>query len=253
MDDGQTGLKTIRRTFEILELLKEEKEIGVAELARQMDLPKSTVHEYLQTLTSIGYVVGEDGRYRLGFRLLEFGGQMKYRNRLFHIAKPELERIAENTGEIASVNVEERGQFVILHAEHSTESLKLGIYPGITIPIHTHAAGKVMLANYDEEQRNRIIDRHGLEAMTDHTITDYDELSAELELIRDEGYAVDWNEQVVGMGVVAAPVEVGGRVIGSLGIVCPTDRLRDEEYRAELAREVQKSANIVSVNYQYSP
>ncbi|WP_410767490.1 IclR family transcriptional regulator [Haloferax sp. DFSO60] len=253
MKESTTGLKTIERAFEILELLKDEKEVGVAELSRKIDLPKSTVHDYLRTLTSIGYVINDDGRYRLGFRLLEFGGQMKYRNRLFHIAKPELERIVENTGEIASANIEERGRFVILHAEHSAESLKLGIYPGITIPIHTHAAGKVMLANYPEDRRDRIIEEHDLVAMTDHTITDRDELCDELKKIKEQGYAVDWNEQVVGMGVVAAPVEVDDQVIGSLGVVCPTDRLRDEEYRAELAREVQKSANIVSVNYQYSP
>lgn len=253
MSNTASGLKTIERAFEILELLKEEKRIGVAELSREMDLPKSTVHDYLRTLTSMGYVVNEGGRYRLGFQFLEFGGQMKYRTRLFHIAKSELERIVEETGEMVSVNVEEQGRFVILHAEHSSDSLQLGIYPGITIPIHTHAAGKVMLAEYPDEKVDEIIDRHGLTARTEHTITDRDELRAELAEIREQGFAVDWNQQVVGMGVVAAPVKVESGVIGSLGIVCPTDRLRDEEYRAELAREIQKSANIVSVNYQYSP
>lgn len=253
MSKSGTGLKTVERAFAVLELLKEEKEVGVAELSREMDLPKSTVHDYLRTLTSMEYVVNEDGRYRLGFKLLEFGGQMKYRNRLFYIAKPELERIAERTGEIVSVNIEERGLFVILHAELSSESLQLGIYPGITIPIHTHAAGKVMLAEYTDEKVDNILDRHGLTAMTDHTITDRDELRAELGVIREQGYAADWNQQVVGMGVVAAPVKFEERVVGSLGIVTPTDRLRDKEYREKLVREVQKSANIVSVNYQYSP
>ncbi|MDS0295719.1 IclR family transcriptional regulator [Halogeometricum luteum] len=253
MSNSVSGLKTVERAFEILELLKEKKEIGVAELAREMDIPKSTVHDYLRTLTSMGYAVNENGKYRLGFRLLEFGGQLKYRNRLFHIAKPELERIAEQTDEIVSVNVEDRGRFVILHAEHTSKSLQLGIYPGITIPIHTHAAGKVMLAGYDDGRVDEIIDQHGLTAVTEHTITDRDELEAELETIREQGYAVDWDQQVVGMGVVAAPVKVEDQVVGSIGIVTPTDHLRDEEYCAELASEVQKSANIVSVNYQYSP
>lgn len=253
MTDDTPPLRTIERAFAILEVLREEKTMGVTELSDRLDLPKSTVHEYLRTLRTLGYIVNEGGRYRLGFRLLEFGGQLKYRNRSFHVARPELERLVERTGELASINVEERGRFVIVHAEYGDEALRLGIYPGMTIPIHSHAAGKVMLAHFPEEKVDRIVDEHGLSSVTEQSITDREELDDELAAIRDRGYAVDWNQQIVGMGVVAAPVQGDDDVIGSLGIVCPTDRLRDEEYRAELAREVQKSANIVSVNYQYSP
>lgn len=253
MDQESPPLTTIQRAIEIMDVLRAEKTVGVSELARRMDLPKSTVHDYLRTLVAMGYVVNEDGEYSLGLRLLELGGHVKYRNRLFHVAKPELERLVEKTGELASVNVEERGRFVILHTEFGSESLRLGTYPGLTTPIHTHAAGKVMLAEYPEERTARLLDEHGLEAVTDHTVTDREELLAELAEIRERGYGVDWNEQVVGMGVVAAPVRTEEEVLGSLGVVCPTDRLVDEEYQRELAREVQKSANVVSVNYQYSP
>ncbi|MCU4800807.1 IclR family transcriptional regulator [Halobacteria archaeon HArc-gm2] len=252
MSHGAPPLKTIQRAFEILELLREGKSVGVAELARRMDLPKSTVHDYLRSLNTMGYVVNEGQEYKLSFRLLELGGQVKYSNRLFHVAKPELDRLVEETGELASVNVEERGHFVILHAKYGDESLQLGIYPGMTIPIHTHAAGKVMLAGFPDEKVDRILDEHGLEQRTEHTITDRDELAAELDAIGERGYGVDWNEQIVGMGVVAAPVEIDGRVIGAIGLVCPTDRLDDADYRAELVQEVKKSANIISVNYQYS-
>lgn len=236
-----------------MEALKEQKEVGVAELARQMDLPKSTVHDYLRTLRTLGYVVNENGTYRLGFRLLELGGQLKYRNRLFHVAKPELERLVEKTGEQASINVEERGRFVILHTEFGSESLQLGIYPGFKTPIHTHAGGKAILAYLDEERIQQIVDDQGLDARTEHTITDREELESELETIRERGYGIDGDEQVVGMGAVAAPVRVGERVLGSVGVVCPTDRLRTDDYRESLAEEVTKSANIISVNYQYAP
>ncbi|WP_435182536.1 IclR family transcriptional regulator [Halobellus sp. EA9] len=253
MTNDAPPLKTIRRAFEIMDVLKQQKQVGVAELARQLDLPKSTVHDYLRTLRTMGYVVNDDGTYRLGFQVLELGGQVKYRNRLFHVAKPELERLVEETGEQASVNVEERGEFVILHTEFGADSLRLGIYPGLRTPIHTHAGGKVILAHLDDERIQEIIDTQGLEARTEYTITDPDELAAELEAIRREGYCADRNEQVVGMGAVAAPVTIDGRAIGSLGIVCPSDRLLEDDYREKLAAEVQKSANIVSVNYQYAP
>jgi len=245
-------LKTIQRAAEIMDLLSNKECSGVADLSRRMDLPKSTVHDYLRTLQTLGFVVNEDGTYRLGFRLLELGGEVKYRNRLYHVARPEIERLAETTGELSSVNVEEAGRFVILHTEQGDESLQLGIYPGLAIPIHTHAAGKVMLAGFSPEKVDGIVADRGLPKQTDDTISDRDELLTELDRIREQGYAVDSNEQVVGMGVVAAPVTVEKRVIGSIGIVCPTDRLEDDDFRRELVREVQKSANIVSVNYQYS-
>ena len=253
MTDDAPPLKTIQRAFEIMDVLKEQKTVGVAELSRRLDVPKSTVHDYLRTLRSMGYVIKENGSYRLGFELLELGGQVKYRNRLFHVAKPELERLVDKTGELVSINVEERGRFVILHTEFGSESLRLGIYPGLKTPIHTHAGGKVILAHLEEESFREILDEHGLEARTEHTITDEDALRSELEVIRERGYGIDRNEQVVGMGAVAAPIRVGEEVLGSVGIVCPSDRLRDEEYREQLADEVQKSANIVSVNYQYAP
>ena len=253
MTDDAPPLKTIRRAFEIMNILKGEKEVGVAELSRRMDLPKSTVHDYLRTLRTMGYVVNDNGTYRLGFRLLELGGQVKYRNRLFHVAKPELERLVEETGEQASVNVEERGEFVILHTELGSDSLRLGIYPGLRTPIHTHAGGKAILAHLGEAEIEEIIETHGLAAQTEHTTTDRDELAAELATIREQGYAADRNEQVVGMGAVAAPVKVKDRVLGSIGIVCPSDRLLEGDYREELAAEVQQSANVVSVNYQYAP
>lgn len=252
MPTNRTHLTTIQRAATILELLKESKSAGVADVAESMDLPKSTVHDYLATLESLGYIVNEGGEYRLGFRLLELGGRFKYQNRLYHVARPELERLSANTGELTSVNVEESGQFVILHAEDGTKALNLGIHPGMTTPLHTHAAGKVILANYSDEKVDRILDDRGLDSETDHTITSRETLFEEMEMIADNGYAVDWDEQVLGMGVVAAPVCTENTVVGSLGIVSPTDRLNDEEYRDELAREVQQAANVISVNYQYS-
>ena len=253
MTRDASPLRTVRRAFEILHLLRDRGTLGVSAVADRLELPKSTVHDYLRTLRELGYVVNDAGTYRLGLRLLELGGQTKHRNRLFQVARPELERAAETTGEVVSLNVEERGEFVVLHAAFGENALRLGIYPGLRIPLHTHAAGKVLLAGFDADRVDRIVDRHGLPARKDYTITTRDDLDAELDAIADRGYAVDRNEQVVGMGVVAAPIRVDDRVLGSIGLVCPADKLRDDAYRAELVATVQQSANVVSVNYQYSP
>lgn len=253
MVSDATPLQTVQRAFEILHLLRDRGELGVTEIAAELSIPKSTVHDYLRTLRAMGYVVNDVGTYRLGFRFLELGGQTKHRNRLFQVARPELERLVAETAEVVSLNIEERGEFVVVDAEFGENSLRLGVYPGLRIPLHTHAAGKAMLAHFTDEKVRGIVEDHGLEPRTEHSITDLDELTTELESIREQGYAVDWNEQIVGMGVAAAPIIAGDEVIGSIGIVCPTDRLRNEDYHTHLVDEVQESANIVAVNYQYSP
>ena len=159
MTRDASPLRTVRRAFEVLHLLRDRGTLGVSEMADRLELPKSTVHDYLRTLRELGYVVNDAGTYRLGLRLLELGGQTKHRNRLFQVARPELERAAETTGEVVSLNVEERGEFVVLHAAFGENALRLGIYPGLRIPLHTHAAGKVLLAGFDADRVDRIVDR----------------------------------------------------------------------------------------------
>ena len=101
-------LQTVQRSIEILEILNEDT-IGVTELAERLDLPKSTVYDYLRTLRSLGYIIKENRKYRLAFKSLKLGGYRKYHSQLYQLAKPEIKRLADKTGEIVSVNVEEQG------------------------------------------------------------------------------------------------------------------------------------------------
>lgn len=126
MERTSAPLQTVVRAFEIIELLWEGNITGPSDLARQMDMPRSTAHDYLRTLESTGYVVRRDGQYNVGYRFLAMGSRLKHRNRLFHIAKPVLEQISSETGELATVSVEERGRWVVLHNESGSQSLNLG-------------------------------------------------------------------------------------------------------------------------------
>jgi DNA-binding IclR family transcriptional regulator len=244
-------LQTVQRSIEILEILKEDT-IGVTELAERLDLPKSTVYDYLRTLRSLGYIIKENRKYRLAFKSLELGGYRKYHSQLYQLAKPEIKRLADKTGEIVSVNVEEQGRFIVLHSEIGSASLHLEHYPGTTTPLHTHAGGKVMLAEFNPEKVESIFERHGLTTETEHTITDRDELLTELETIRERGYAVDRDQEITGVGTLAAPIKIDDCLIGSVNIAFPANRLTETGYQDEIVQEIQKSTNIISVNYEHS-
>lgn len=250
MSQTRPPLKTIQRTFDVLEVLWNTNGAGPTEVAKQMDLPKSTVYGYLRALKSAGYVVQEGNKYKISYKFLSTGGRIRQRNRIFQISKPELRKLSLETGEIANLNIEERSKAIILHQEEGEQALNLGTYPGMETPLHSHAAGKVLLAYQSEEKRERLLDRR-LEKVTDETISDPEELQIELEQIREQGYAIDWDQQVPGMGVVSSPILIEEQLFGAIGVVCPKGRLEDESYHNELIRKIRETADMISVNYQY--
>lgn len=251
MSDDTDSLSTVRRAFEVLDLLWELDGSGPTELSKRMDLPDSTVYEYLRALSETKYVNRRRGEYRLSAYFLTIAGKMRYRNRLFQVTKPEMRRVADETDELVGLTIEDGGVSIVLHQEEGDQALSLGTYPGASTPLHTVAGGKAILAHLSEERIAEIIEERGLESRTEHTITDPARLRAELAEIRDQGYALDWNEQVVGMGMIAVPILVDGQVLGSLGIVVPTRRMQDEDYQEELLRKLQEMENTVMINYRY--
>jgi len=251
MDDGSQSLKTVRRAFEVLDLLLELEGARASELAAYMDLPNSTVYDYLQSLVETQYVTREDKVYRPSTRFYTVAGKMKHRNRLFQIAKPEMKRLAAETGELVGLTVESEGRGIIFHEEEGDQALSLGTYPGAVVPLHTHATGKVILAYLPEAETTRIVDDEELVKRTENTISDPAALREELTRVREDGYAVDWDEQVLGMGMAAVPILVDERVLGSLGIVSPTGRMKEESYQRELLQKLRETVDAVTINYRY--
>lgn len=243
-------LRTIQRAFKIIKTLEQLDGAGPAALARELNLPKSTAHDYLRTLETTGYVIKSDGIYYLSYDFLATGKRLQYRNKLYQVARLELKALAREIDENVNVSIVEDEQWVLLDSVRGNRSFDLGVYPGLQTPLHTHAAAKSILAHLPEEQRETLFDTE-LEAVTEHTITDPEQLRSELSDIRDAGYAVDSDQQVVGMGTVAAPVLVEEDVVGSIAIVCPSGRLEDDEYRDTLTRKIRESADTIGVNYLY--
>lgn len=251
MAKDNSSLTTVHRAMKILNLLWELDGAGPTELAEHMELPDSTVYDYLRSLSETKYVTRENGTYRLSTYFLTIGGQMRYRNRLFQVAKPEMKRVAAKTNELVGLTIESDGRAVVFHQEEGSQSLSLGTYPGATTPLHTVASGKAILAHLTEARVDEIVSDRGLEPRTEDTITDVDRLKDELERILEDGYALDFDEQVVGMGMAAVPLVVEGRVLGSLNVVVPSQRLRDDSYEETLIQELQEMKNTVTINYQY--
>ncbi|WP_247004709.1 IclR family transcriptional regulator [Halosolutus gelatinilyticus] len=251
MTERSSSMSSVLRAFAVLEVLWETNGAGPSEIADRLNVPKSTAHAHLSTLAETGYVINDDGDYRLGYKFLTTGSRIKHRNGLFQVAEEFMTDLADRTGELVSLVVEQSGQAVILHKASGDRSLELGIYSGMTTPLHTNATGKTILASLPDERTDEILDARGLTRVTDETITDEETLRAELEEIRERGYAVDWDQQVTGMGLVAAPIVVNDRLEGAIGIVGPTGRITDEDYQRTLVKTLQETIDSITIKYRY--
>ena len=250
MGRSSRPLSTVERAFEVLDLLWRLDGAGPTEIAERLDVPDSTAYDYLRTLSDTPFVTRERGNYRLTHHFLTIGGKMRYRNRLFQIARQETKRLAAETEELVGLTVESDGQALVLHQERGAKALSLGTYLGAATPIHTTAGGKAILANLPEERVADIVAEHGLVTRTENTITDPDALYEELEQVEEDGYALDWDEQVIGMAMMAVPIVTDDQV-ASMTVVSPTNRLKKASSQEELLQQLRETVNTVVINYKY--
>lgn len=240
-------------SLRILEALKEKGSAGVTELADELDLPKSTVYSHLRTLREHEYVDWQDETYCIGLKFLDFGEHTRDRMRIYDVAKPEVEALAEETGELANLLVEEHGEGVYLTRAKGDQAVNLDTHAGMRVGLHCTSLGKAVLAYLPEERVDEIVDRWGLPARTANTISTREELDEELAAIRERGYATDNGERLSGLRCVAAPVtDPDGHAIGAVSVSGPTSRMKGETFESEIPERVQSAANVIELNLTYS-
>lgn len=244
-----TPIKSLQTSLELVETLANLDGATVAELTEQMEMPKSTIYDHLRTLRDEEYIVSCDGGYRLSYRVLGLGGQLRRQRKVFQIARPELQSLAEETGEHASLIVEENGHGVVLHTEVGRSMERAVVHIGSRAYLHTTAPGKAILADFSEARRTAILERHGLSPVTENTITDRETLESELEAVRTQGYATDYDEVLQGMRGIGTTIEdrADGEIEAAISIYGPTTRGGIDE----LTEALVQTANIIEVNLVY--
>lgn len=255
MTETTTGItiNALKNGDDIIEILLEKKGATVAEVSAEMNLARSTVYDYLCTLQELRYVVkNDDATYRPSTKFLNVGEMVRSQMELSNVVTPELDDLADVTGEHASLMIEEHGRGVLLTTVRGDKAVDVDTHNGMQVDIHTAAPGKAILAYLPESRVLEIIDEHGLDQHTDNTITDRDELFAELEDIRERKVAFDREERIVGMRSVAVPIlDRDDAVQGSISVYGPTNRFSEERYTEEIPQLLLRSANVIEINLNY--
>jgi IclR family acetate operon transcriptional repressor len=243
----------IETTFEILETLKQLESAGATEIAEAVEAPVSTVYNHLMTLERNEYVVKTGEEYQISLKFLEFGEQRRNRTQVYKLARPQVKELADETEEVATFMIEEHGRGVSLCREGGDNAVRIDNFPGRRVELHCTGLGKAMLAFFPEEKVDSVIERHGLPAKTEHTITDEENLRDELAEIRERGYAFDRQERHRGLRCVAAPVQSDdGSIIGAISVSAPRARMTGERFTETMPEAVLRAKNVIEVNTTYS-
>lgn len=251
--DGSGGrqIKSLQKAFNIIETLNEQGSATVSEMSEALDMPISTVHVYLQTLTDTGYVIRHEGEYELGLRFLETGSRVRNRLGVFQAARREMINLCWQTGERVGLGVSEGGKRVQIWQIEGEDAVSDDNYIGEFTYMHWTSLGKALLATFTNAQIEEIIKRHGLPRATKQTITEANELFEEIERIRSQGYAIEDEERKPGMRSVSVPLRVNeGNTIGALGISAAKSRVTPQKCD-EYVDFLQERGNIISIRYNY--
>lgn len=251
--EAKNPVKSVETVLRIVDRLMAVDGAELSELTDSLDISKSTIHNYLSTLEQEEYVVKEGTEYNVGIRFLELGAYARARQKIYDIAKPEVAKLAEETGELANLLIEEHGRGSYLVREFGEDAVQVEAHVGTRTYLHSTALGKAILAHLPDERVDEIIDTHGLPEVTEQTVTEREALFDRLEQVRERGFALDDEERLPGLRCVAVPVLSNtGRVLGAVSVSGPTTRMTEERFREEVPRKVLETVNVIELNVTYS-
>lgn len=243
-DPDSTKLGTTAKSIEVLGYLEGNDGARVSEIAAEMDAPKSTVHGHLATLAAENFVFKQGDFYYLGPELLRLGNQVRTREEGFTLAREFTERLFEKL-ELRSIFTAEMGGKAVFI--HTASGNKLGWTHerlGNRLSMHNTAVGKAILAELPEYRIDQIVDKWGLPAETPNTITDREALDAELERVREQGYATNRAENFRELHAIGiAATEQSGDVVGAFSVTGPEHVITAGEREAELADTIAEIVN----------
>jgi DNA-binding IclR family transcriptional regulator len=219
------GLRSVGIALDVVDALAEETELGVSELSRRLGIAKSTAHRTCSVLAARGVLDRTDeGRYRLGLRLVEYGSLATVRTAVRDRALPLLVELRNTLGETVQIGVPAGGDVVYIERVEGRRALRYSTNARRS-PIHRSSAGKALAAYNPAMVEARV--RAGLPPNTGYTIVVPEVLREELARVRERGYARSVDETEIGMSSLAVPVHVpfDGPVVAAISMIGPTTRL----------------------------
>lgn len=233
MSSATQTIAGVERALDVLVLFAEEDttDLGVTEIAERLGLSKAVVHRILSSFRVKGFVEIDEAthRYRVGARALTVG--LSYLDRVdrLDVAREAMLELAERTQETATQSVAAGRRSVYVGQVPSPRQVRVVVKLGMDSPLHRGAASRVLLAHLDPVTLEQYLVGELEPSGNGDAPSPVGPLREQLEVIRQEAYALSWGERETGVGAAASPVfDHTGRCIGALAVCGPVDRFRTE-------------------------
>lgn len=238
------GVQSVERAFALLETISAAGgELTLSELSQRTPLPLPTIHRLLRTLVTLGYVRQlPDRSYALGPRLIHLG---EIANRqLGALAMPAMRRLVDELGETSNLAVLDDDRVTYVGQVPSPHAMRMFTEVGQRVKLHYSGVGKAILSTLPEDVAVGLAERAGMESRTGHTLTTGVALLEDLRVSRQRGYAVDEEEQELGVRCYAVPIPDSATPL-AVSVSGPTSRV-DEAFAERAIPALQRAAREIS-------
>ncbi len=253
-DPAEYNVRAVERALQIMACFdNDHPERGISEIALAVDLHKATAYRIITTLVNYGYIewIEDTQKYRLGAELATLGYKVIQRMDLRRDALPYMRQLVEDWDETCDLSIFDQGEVFYIEVLRGNHALTISAAVGQRMPAYCTASGKLFLAHLPESKVDEIL-KQPLNRYTNNTILNVEDIKKQFIVIRQQGYAVDYEEFELGVCAVAAPIyNRKGEVVASIGGPSPIARMTPE--RIELiAAAFITAANAISRRQGYS-
>lgn len=246
-DTRTKSVPAVVKAMSILEqLATSQNGLGLSELTRELDLPKSSTYGMLLTLERLGYLHRNEntGRYMFGMKILSLASMAMNGLNLRKLAVPHLRQLMNKTGLTVHMAIREHHEVVIIEKVESPYTPKVETWIGKRMGIHCTAAGKALLSDWPEDEIDSLI-RYGLPRYNDNTIVTPKRLKNELALVAKQGYSIDDEEETIGSRCVGAPItDETEKIVAAVSVAGYKKQIHHETFPILVASVKQTAADI---------
>jgi DNA-binding IclR family transcriptional regulator len=239
------SVPALERGLLILEYLAQSRRgVTLAQLTQKLHLPRSTAHALLLTYQRCGYVQRDEetGRYCLGFRLHALANMALSGISLRGHASPLLYQLMQHTNLTVHLAVMQAGEAVLIDRIEPPGARRLATWVGKRMSLHCTALGKALIAHMNDDELDNLIRKQGLIRYNENTIVSMRKLRTACEQIQQLGYAIDDEEEELGIRCVGAPVRDGrGEIVAAISVSGTKPQLEDIAIKAAQVRETAQA------------
>jgi DNA-binding IclR family transcriptional regulator len=246
--DRRAGVGAVDNALRLLQLYRERDVLGVSETARLLGVGRSTAHRLLTTLRAHGFVVQDRSRaYRVGPALRELGATIAESGAGRARCRPYMQALCDELGETVNLVSLSGTDAIFVDSVETRRPLRVGGREGVVLPAHAVSAGKALLAALPLDVLHELYANEALPALTERTVDTRSALEAQLEIVRQRGYAVNVGESE--RGITAAACAIPGRAAGerlAIAASTPSSRVHDDDDLLAVAQAVCACAESVA-------